>query len=283
MCMSAGLRTLQDVFEKGKKQLEFDRANTAETCFFPFPLIKGKLYSIVGASNKGKTWFSLATAISLAREGHKVGYVSTEETEADIAENLEVINDKAVFERVKFGFTTELTEKGFRDALELLVEEGVEVIVLDYLRPDILSEHSGDLNTTMGKLYRVLRQFLNDNSACVIQTIQANATLYKKDFDEMLKANPDQVNVMIDGGYTTYKRSHGVAFIRNKYVNGEVKYWLYVSKGKGHKIRDTILYKNIPYGIDITTFSIRYGKPYEDNAGNAGNNYAAKVIKKGIG
>lgn len=50
------VRNMKDVLLEAKAELELQRASEIKTDKFIFPLTYGKLYTIVGMSNTGKSW-----------------------------------------------------------------------------------------------------------------------------------------------------------------------------------------------------------------------------------
>ena len=91
-----------------------------------------------------------------------------------------------LFSRIKLVYIEELTAQEFKNLFSLMEVEGCSVVILDYLRADILKGHSGDLNHTMGELYKVIRGQLEILNISVISLIQANASLYSKDLGAWL-------------------------------------------------------------------------------------------------
>jgi hypothetical protein len=265
-------KTLGEILNEGEREAAIDEQTRVTTDKFLFPLSMGKLYTIVGITNVGKTWWSLATAVSLARElkDGKIGFLSTEDTEVDFWENLgetdvrdEInIHDKFIYKCV----IETLSMDGFEKLLQGFLDEGCRIIVVDYLRPDMWEGHKDNANLTMGKFYQVYRNFLEKNSRkiSIVQTVQANASLYAKDFYKQITENAEKVLTQIDGGYTASKRSHGVAFIvrleKEASTNKNEKAWyFYIAKVKGHKYFG-MNGQTYRYIINPKTFDIKYTK-----------------------
>jgi len=108
--------------------------------------------------------------------------------------------------------------------------DSVDVLLLDYLRPDILKTHRGDLHATMGELYKIIRSALERHNFAIIQTIQANATLYKQNLGEIVEKNESLLYTAIDGGAMSAKRSQFLAMLDK---NQQGDRGLYVLKAKG--------------------------------------------------
>lgn len=85
MLVLSGLRTKSYFSVVSSELLEYRRKITQlvsqqfEIEGFPIPIIRGKLNSIVAPSHSGKTIYAIALAITLARAGYKILYLSTEE------------------------------------------------------------------------------------------------------------------------------------------------------------------------------------------------------------
>lgn len=189
-----------------------------------------------------------------------MGLLSTEDSRIDLWEILEnsgILEEEEALVNLKWDFLIDASVEDFQNVLEEFAV-GCNVLVLDYLRPDIWSNHKGDLNLTMNTLLKVEREFLekHDSSITIIQTIQANASLYEADFDKKAAENASQLYTKIDGGYTTYKRSHGLAFIRSKSLGmGNYEYSLFVGKVKGQAyqyMKETNIIYEINGEFDIT-------------------------------
>jgi hypothetical protein len=209
------IRLLSDIIPAARiENAKLEAAGMATPSFFLGKLYPGQLYSIVGMTNSGKTWWSLGTAISLAREGKRIGYITTEDTTNEIASYLEQIDaSEESISRIEVAYIEDVNEQEIRDLVKMFHSNGCDIVMIDYLRPDILTSHHGDLNLTMGKLFKVLRGLLETIPITIIQTIQANAALYNKGLVETFQKNPDSLLTMIDGGYTAAKRSQVLGII----------------------------------------------------------------------
>lgn len=263
------LETLAAIIPQIRAENKLIQANLIATNSFFLPQIEPKkLYTVVGMTNSGKTWWSLGTAISLAREGKTVGYITTEDTRNDLVSYLGRMDAAdELFSRIKLVYIEELTAQEFKNLFSLMEVEGCSVVILDYLRADILKGHSGDLNHTMGELYKVIRGQLEILNISVISLIQANASLYSKDLGALVNSNVNSLFTMIDGGYTTSKRSHFVGLL---VANSSGNRGIMVLKAKfphNGAIGQVFSYGNVKE-ID---FSIRYKSGVSFSSFNAAN------------
>ena len=257
---SYGIRSLADLLPEVRLANKLLDASLIDTGSFFFNKIEPKkLYSVVGMTNSGKTWWSLSTAISLAREGKKVGYITTEDTVNDLVSYLDLMDaSDEVLERVRVIYVEEVSVLELKNLLGLFDEEAYSIIILDYLRADVLSSHTGDLNHTMGEIFKVIRGQLDKCSISVIATIQANANLYNKNLGEVVNGNIASLFTMIDGGYTTSKRSHAVGLLVKGSGSGGRGVLILKAKRPYYDMVGLV----VPYGdIDESVFDIRYGKP----------------------
>lgn len=251
------IRSLADIIPQARLENEqAEKTKISTKSFFFEEIYKGQLYTIVGMTNSGKTWWSLGTALSLAAEGHNVGYVTTEDTTNELVGYLDGLDvDYDAFKRVHIRYVEDLNEDGLRTLVRTFHEDfKCDIIVLEYLRPDLYSGHKGDLNHTMGVLFKVIRGLLEELPISIIQTVQANASLYQKNLGDIMNKNVNELFTYIDGGYTTAKRSQTVGIIVK---NNSNERGILILKAK-HKNHNKIG-KVVPYGdIRRSDFGIGY-------------------------
>ena len=276
------IKSLADIVPQARLENEIaEKTKITTESFFFDTLYRGQLYTVVGMTNSGKTWWSLGTAISLAKEGHKIGYITTEDTTNELVSYLENLDaDFEAFKNIHIKYVEEASEEGLRELIrEFHNEFECNIIIVEYLRPDLFASHRGDLNHTMGTLFKVLRGLLEELPITIIQTIQANAALYQKDLGAILSRNPNELFTYIDGGYTTAKRSQTVGLIVK---NKQNQRGIMVLKAK-HKYIDKIG-KVIMYGnVRDIDFGISYTKPMDYETFNGSNIFAAptkRVVSK---
>ena len=84
-------RSFDESLEAARSRVNELLSQSFEIEGFPLPIIKGKLNSIVAPSHTGKTVYALGLVFTLARAGHKVVFISTEEDiDAVVEKTLEI-------------------------------------------------------------------------------------------------------------------------------------------------------------------------------------------------
>lgn len=221
------------------KELDEIAKNAKPTNAFYLPELQlGSLSIVVGTSNSGKTYWSLGTALSLAREGYVVQYISTEEPINDLVlytNQNGIDGTEEELNRFIPHYKPTIQQQHIRLGLDQMLEQYPEtnVIMIDYLRTDWTAEESGNWKLIMEAMLTEIRTFFDLHpQVAIIATIQANAELYRsQDAIEELIANPSKLGIMIDGGLAPYRRAQGVAVLIN---NTKLKQrQLLVLKGKG--------------------------------------------------
>ena len=188
----------------------------------------------------------------MAREGRKVGIISTEDSLKQIRKWMRnVPADSAVWDNVYFEFVEDVSSPELRDLIGQF-SENVEVLFIDYLRADVLRSYSGDLFATMSQLYKVMRSALETFDVAIIQTIQANSTLYKSDVRELLAKSESVLYASVDGGPQTAKRSLFVGILLNNKGNRGI--YVLKAKGEHHKMEGLVW----QYGSVSENFAISY-------------------------
>lgn len=280
------LQSLSQLIPPMRAKIAEANKNRIKTDSFFLPTLSPHmLYTVVGTTNAGKTYFSLGTAVSLAKEGKKIGYITTEDTSQDLVEHLENLDaDNDALARIFPLYLEDVSADNFRKVLQVLVAQGCDVIIIDYLRPDLLQEHTGDLNYTMGKIFKIIRGQIEQLNVAIIATIQANAALYQQDIGSLIEKNPNKLFTMIDGGYTASKRSHVLALLV-KNNNGKKGIVLLKAKHPYNKEIGNVY----EYGeVNDMDFSIRYEKPrsyegWSSNTFNSNSSRDIEVTKSSIG
>ncbi len=286
----SSIRTLRDIIPEARKEnAEREALAIPTNSFFLERVYPGELYTVIGTTNSGKTWWSLGTGISLVREGRTVGYITTEDTTNDIVSYLDEFDeDDEVFDGICMRYLEDVSAQGLRLLIKELYNAGCDVIMIDYLRTDILSSHSGDINLTMGTLFKTLRGALQEFPVSIIQTIQANASLYNEGVLKTYEKKESAILTMVDGGYTASKRSHGLGVLIEH--NGEKGILALKTKDRrgGGGLAGTVFF----YGeVKYTNFDIKYKKgvyanslgPQKTNSGSKVNvvkNEPSKLVEK---
>lgn len=278
----AGIFKLSDIIPTVREEIAENMLKMVDTDAFFLPRIEHKkLYTVVGMTNSGKTWWSLGTAISLAREGMNVSYITTEDTIHDLVGYLHLMDARdELFERLTIRYVEDISSAELREMLQLMDESGTDIVVIDYIRADVLRTHSGDLNQTMREIFKVLRGQLEVLDLTIIATIQANASLYTKDLGSIVESNVNSLFTMIDGGFITSQRSHVLGLL----VKSGPKRGVMVLKAKT-PWNETIG-QVFEYGqVRESDFRIRYKEGQTFANFNSANNLGSipKRINKGRG
>ena len=221
---------------------------------FPLRILPGKLNLIVAPSHTGKTFYATGLAMTLARTGHKVLFVSTEE------------NEMAFIERTKF---IAETDRGFENLTiidwstynqnvltQLLIraeEEKYDYVLFDYLKKSMWDSYSSDhvvmeeINSTILKAIGGMKRKLS-----VFAFIQANRAAYDKKYATAkdLQTDIDDVAVMIDGGMPAYRSADNVVFLHKDRVSRQRN--MIVAKSR----RESVVGKIIGYNVNETNFNI---------------------------
>lgn len=241
---------------------EIQKLPNIETYAFPVRKLKGGTsYLTIGTTNGGKTYWTWGTAISIARENenYRVAVISTEDNMWDLAELIKLNRNDPVLARIQFDYIDDLTNAGM-DTLFLKYQDmGIDVVILDYLRPDIWNGYGQgkDASTAMTQFYSAVYRNLKRYPFAFIHTIQANSSMYNQPIEELLKKDPYKVVKSIEGGVKPAQRSRAV-FILLQNAQGQRGLYVYKAKMSDKKYLDMV----IPYGeVNEITLDIKYYVP----------------------
>ncbi len=220
---------------------------------FPLPILKGKLNAIVAPSHSGKTIYSMGLAISLARAGHKIMYLSTEEDyEAFIDKTMNIDEDEPFWNNISFTYQSEFDQGSLVAFINVVSEQGFEFLVIDYLKKSMWVHYSSDhvvmeeINSTLLRANAALK-----NKLGIFTFVQGNREAFddKKTDLSMLATDSGKVALMIDGGMPVYRSADNILFIKK--VGNERM--LFVAKSRRN---NQYLGRSYCYNVDLNTFKI---------------------------
>lgn len=221
---------------------------------FPLRILPGKLNLIVAPSHTGKTFYATGLAMTLARTGHKVLFVSTEENEMAFIERTKFISesDKG-FENLTIIDWSTYNETVLTQLLVRAEEEKYDYVMFDYLKKSMWDSYSSDhvvmeeINSTILKALGGMKRKLS-----VFAFIQANRAAYDKKYmtAKDLQEDVDNVAIMIDGGMPAYRSADNVVFLHKDRTSRQRN--MIVAKSR----RESVVGKIIGYDVNETTFNI---------------------------
>ena len=223
---------------------------------FPLPILKGKLNAVVAPSHSGKTIYSVGLAISLARAGHKIMYLSTEEDyEAFIDKTMGIDENEPFWNDISFVYHSEFDQASLAAFMNAVSEQGFEYLVIDYLKKSMWTHYSNDhvvmeeINSTLLRTNAALK-----NKLGIFTFVQGNRDAFddKKTDLSMLAADSGKVALMIDGGMPVYRSADNILFIKK---SGQERI-LFVAKSRRNNLCLGCSYN---YDVDLKTFEIRMG------------------------
>lgn len=252
----SGLRTKSYFSVVSSELLEYRRKITQlvsqqfEIEGFPIPIIRGKLNSIVAPSHSGKTIYAIALAITLARAGYKILYLSTEEDiDAVIERTMKISIDEPFWERISLHYEAQFNRKSLENFLLAAEFEKYDFVVIDYLKKSMWDSYNSD-HVTMEEINSTILQTLAamTHKLSVFAFVQANREAYQEKNVERLTLEPQLVATYIDGGMPVYRSADNVLFIVNSPVRS-----LIVCKSR----RNSELFgKSFNYDVNLTDFTI---------------------------
>ena len=243
---------------------------------FPLPILKGKLNAVVAPSHSGKTIYSMGLAITLARAGHKIMYLSTEEDyEAFIDKTMSIGEDEDFWNSISFVYQSEFDQYSLAEFMNEISEQGFEYLVVDYLKKSMWIHYSSDhvvmeeINSTLLRTNAALK-----NKLGIFTFVQGNRDAFddKKTDLSLLAADSGKVALMIDGGMPVYRSADNILFIKK--VGRERK--LFVAKSRRN---NQYLGRSFNYDVDLKTFKITMGATLNNVLGDLAANVAANNTK----
>lgn len=242
--------------EKRAKVLE-DNKNEFELNAFPLPVRSGKMNLIVSPSNGGKTIYSTALAIELARSGKKVMLVSTEEGEDSFIENtMEIDENEEFWGNIRFEYIYTFNKKSMRKLIIEASSAAYEFIVIDYLKKSMWDNYTSD-HVVMEEINSTIINALNEiDGLSVFAFIQANRGAYDWTLEDF-KNKPGEAALLIDGGMPAFRSADSVIFIKPDIA--AKKRYLVVCKTRGKRFAD-LRGKAIGYNVDLSSFKVGINK-----------------------
>jgi len=230
--------------------------NEFEIDGFPLPIVRGKMNTIVAPSHSGKTIYAIALAVNLARKGHKVLFVSTEEGEESFIEKtLKLDVSEEMWDRLHFVEKSDFNKENLYGMLENVANSGFEFVVLDYMKKSMWDNYTSDhvvmeeINST------ILRALAAAKSLSVFAFIQSNRGAYADKWDlKKLMDSPDGVAELIDGGMPAYRSADNVLFIKKE--NG-LRNLVVCKARRNHNMMGSA----IQYNVNLSTYDIHIEQP----------------------
>jgi hypothetical protein len=222
---------------------------------FPLPIVPGKMNLVVAPSHSGKTFYAMGLAITLARKGYKVAFISTEEDLLSFGEKTLAINENDplwanIFPKYIAKFDSASLMNTIAAAQEL------DFVVIDYLKKSMWNSYTSDhmvmedINSTILNTLAAM-----ERKVTVFACIQSNREGYKKTEDDIdvIQNKPQDVAMLIDGGMPAYRSADNVVFLWPKKKDER-----YAVVCKARRNND-ILGRKYSYNVNPETFNIEMG------------------------
>ena len=182
---------------------------------FPIPIVPGKLNTIVAPSHSGKTVYGMGLSMTLAREGYKTLFLTTEEDVlAFVEKTIGIsINDEG-FKNLSVVYVPSFNRETLVQFMNKVNEEDFEFLVIDYLKKSMWEDYTSD-HVVMEEINSTLLKSIGNLS--IFAMIQGNRDSFKAIGEESWKdliATPSQVSVLIDGGMPAYRSADNLLFLR---------------------------------------------------------------------
>lgn len=250
---SGGRLMVADVLAAKRAKILEDNKNEFVLDAFPLPVRSGKMNLIVSPSNGGKTIYSTALAIELARSGKKVMLVSTEEGEDSFYENTMAIDENdALWRNISFQYIHSFNKNSMRELIIEASSVGFEFIVIDYLKKSMWNNYTSD-HVVMEEINSTIINALNEvEGISVFAFIQANRGAYDWTLDDF-RNKPGESALLIDGGMPAFRSADSVVFIKPDLTIN--KRYLVVCKTRGKRFAD-LRGRAISYDVDLDSFKV---------------------------
>ena len=251
-------KTFDDTLLEARSRVNALLSQSFEIEGFPLPIIKGKLNSIVAPSHTGKTVYALGLVFTLARAGHKVVFISTEEDiDAVVEKTLEIDENDKAWSNISLRYVDSLNSETMEKMVSRVSEEGYEFLVIDYLKKSMWDHFTSDhvvMEEINSSILRALEHM--DSKISVFAFVQANRAAYdeKKGTVEAIQKDPSLVATFIDGGMPVYRSADNLIFLKRD------------DSGKRHMIickarrNNELLGKDLVYNVDLVNFDIKFDK-----------------------
>jgi KaiC/GvpD/RAD55 family RecA-like ATPase len=237
---------------------------------FPLPILKGKLNSIVAPSHTGKTIYGIALALTLAREGKEVLFLTTEEDQASFEQKtMSVELSDPAWENLTIIYGAKFNEKTWEQFIKDTSDDHTEFLVIDYLKKSMWAEKLSD-HVVMEEMNSILLKVNAEleNKLSIFAFVQGNRLAFdakKASLEELVK-DTSQVALMIDGGMPVYRSADNLIFIKNE------KGQRYLVVAKCRRNYDMVGSRT-QYNVDLDTMNITMSKTL----------FEAGVSKKKVG
>lgn len=219
----------------------------------------GEFYIAIAPTNVGKTWWSMATAIQLARENQKVRLVLTEDDEIYFIQSTGGISD---LDPLWDNFDLHIINSSLkqRDLVKLFIDthaQGYNFIVFDYFKSTMLEDGLNDYTRDLDAMFAPLRDLVKklNRELTVVATIQGNAKMYDNENGEAMMSvikSPNTLATQIEGGIHTMRQNQNVFGL---YLYNGTRYLII---GKAKYPNNDRIGKVYELVINTKTFSISY-------------------------
>lgn len=250
---SGGRLMVADVLAQKRAKVLEDNKNEFVLDAFPLPVRSGKMNLIVSPSNGGKTIYSTALALELARGGKKVMLVSTEEGEDSFYENTMAIDEnEELWGNVSFQYIHRFNKQDMRDLIVEASSAAFEFVVIDYLKKSMWNNYTSD-HVVMEEINSTIINALNEvEGISVFAFIQANRGAYNWTLEDF-RDRPGESALLIDGGMPAFRSADSVVFIKPELDKN--RRYLVVCKTRGKRFAD-LRGKAISYNVDLDSFKV---------------------------
>jgi hypothetical protein len=225
---------------------------------FPLPIVKGKLNSIVAPSHAGKTIYAMGLTITLARAGHKVVFLTTEEDEeAAVERTLAIDENDVAFKNISIIYHSSFNKNSLEAFVNKVSEEGYDFLVIDYLKKSMWENYSGD-HVVMEEINSTILKAMAEmpNKISVFAFVQGNREAFSDknaDIDKLME-DTSKVALLIDGGMPVYRSADNLLFIKKTSSDRS----LLVAKSRRNP---ELLGAKISYNVDLVNYNISMGMP----------------------
>lgn len=231
---------------------------------FPLPIIKGKLNSIVAPSHAGKTIYSLGLTFALAREGHKVVYITTEEDiDAAVERTINIDANDVAFENISIYYKSTFNKDSMERLVKKVSEEGYEFLVIDYLKKSMWENYSSDhvvMEEINSSILKAMAELTSKIS--VFAFVQGNRDAFNDKKLEEVALDSSKVALLIDGGMPVYRSADNLLFINKK---GNERSLL-VAKSRRNP---ELLGSSFRYNVDLSSYEVTIGAPVSSGSSSS--------------
>lgn len=222
---------------------------------FPLSIIPSKLNTIVAASHVGKTFYATALSLSLAREGSKVLFISTEEDKLAFIERTYNIkeNDEA-FKNLTLLDQHTFNKEKLYSLMRKAEEEEYDFVFFDYLKKSMWDNYTSDAVVMEEMISTILKAIQDmDRKLSVFTFAQANREANNKynNVEEFSNALHDAPK-MIDGGMPPFRSAENLIFLYQDPSTAKRHMIVSKARSRNHNKRGKVF----EYNIDPTNLTI---------------------------